>query len=68
IFLIKIYMNKKVPVYGMHCKACELLIENKLSEMDGVTLKNISQSENCIEINIKTEKNLEEVKAAIEEL
>lgn len=61
-------MSKKVPVYGMHCKACELLIENKLSEMDGVTLKKISQNENCIEIDVKTDKNLEEVKAAIEEL
>ena len=61
-------MSKKIPVYGMHCKACELLIENKLSEMDGVTLKKISQNENCIEIDVITEKNLAEVKAAIEEL
>lgn len=61
-------MNKKIPVYWMHCKACEILIENKLSEIDGVTLKNISQNENCIEIDVKTDKNLEEVKNVIEEL
>lgn len=61
-------MNKKIPVYGMHCKACEILIENKLAEMDGVTLRKISQNENCIEIDVKTDKNLEEVKNAIQEL
>lgn len=61
-------MNKKIPVYGMHCKACEILIENKLAEIDGVILKNISQNENCIEIDVKTDKSLEEVKNAIQEL
>lgn len=61
-------MNKKIPVYWMHCKACELLIEDKLSQMPWVKLKNISQSQNCIDVEIKTEKNLEEIKAIIEEL
>lgn len=61
-------MKKKIPVYGLHCKACELLIEDKLSQMPWVKLKNISQSQNCIDVEIKTEKNLEEIKAVIEEL
>lgn len=61
-------MDKKVPVYWMHCKACEMLIENKLSDMPWVKLKNISMKDNCIEVEIKTDKNLDEIKNAIEEL
>jgi len=52
-------MKKKIPVYWMHCKACEILIENKVSEIYWVTLEKISQGSNCIEVDIKTDKNLE---------
>lgn len=61
-------MNKKIPVYWMHCKSCELLIENRLSQMPWVKLKKISQSQNCINVEIKNEKAIEEIKKAIEEL
>lgn len=61
-------MKKRIPVYGMHCKACELLIENKLSEMSWVKLESISQGNNCIEVDVKSDKNLDEIKKAIEEL
>lgn len=61
-------MKKKIPVYGMHCKACELLIENKLSDMSWVKLESVSQGNNCIEVDVKSGKNIEEIKEAIEEL
>lgn len=61
-------MKKKIPVYGMHCKACELLIENKLNDMSWVKIESISQGNNCIEVDVKSEKNIEEIKSVIKEL
>lgn len=61
-------MKKKIPVYWMHCKACELLIENKLDEMPWVKLESISQNHNYIEVDVKSDKNIDEIKKAIEEL
>jgi copper chaperone CopZ len=52
----------------MHCKACELLIENKLNEIDGVKVKNISSKTGEVNIEIKDKNNLKKVEESIEEL
>lgn len=37
-------MNKKIiPIKGMHCRSCELLIEDELSKLYGVTTVEVSQ-------------------------
>lgn len=61
-------MNHKIPVYWMHCKACELLLEDKLSQISWVKVKKISQSKNFIEIDLDNEKDLEKIKNSIKEL
>lgn len=61
-------MKTKISVYWMHCKACELLIENKISEIDGVKLESISQKNNYIEIEYESDKNLKDIKNAIDDL
>lgn len=61
-------MIHKIPVYGMHCKACELLIEDKLSQISWVKVKKISQNKNLIEIDIENENDLTKIKETIKEL
>ena len=61
-------MDKKLEVSWMHCKSCEMLLENRLNEIDWVKVKNISSKTWEINIEIKNEKDLKQVKEAIEEL
>ncbi len=36
------YKNVKVPIKGMHCRSCEILIEDKIKEINGVKSVDIS--------------------------
>ncbi len=60
-------MNKKISVYWMHCKSCEVLIENKLSEIPWIKIRKISAQENFIDIDIK-DADMESVNKIINEL
>lgn len=61
-------MEKKIKVSWMHCKACELLIENKLNEIDWVKVKDISSKTWEVKIEIKNENKLNEIQIEIKEL
>lgn len=61
-------MKTKISVYWMHCKSCELLIENKLLDLPWVKLNNISLENNYIDIDVKSENDIEKIKETIEEL
>lgn len=61
-------MKKEINVSWMHCVACELLIENKLNEIDWVKVESVSFKKNSLNINIKDENKLNEVNKIIEEL
>src|SRR3989339_606665 len=55
-----------VPIAGMHCKSCELLIEKKLSEIPEVNKSEVSFSKGTAEIYYTTQKpNDDEVEEAI---
>ncbi|MBT3463580.1 heavy-metal-associated domain-containing protein [archaeon] len=41
----------KLSVKGMHCKACEMLIEDGLSETEGIDKTNISHEEGYVEVS-----------------
>ena len=44
-------MNKKIiPIKGMHCRSCELLIEGELCELKGVRKVEVSQKNGTAEI------------------
>ncbi|MFA6098710.1 MAG: sulfite exporter TauE/SafE family protein [Patescibacteria group bacterium] len=50
--------NKKTATYhvkGMHCAACEALIENKISKLKGVTNVKAATHKNCVTIEYKEE-------------
>lgn len=61
-------MDKKLEVSWMHCKACEMLVENKLNEIDWVKVKKVSSKTWEVSFEIKDEKNLKIVKDSIIEL
>lgn len=61
-------MKTKLPIYGMHCKACELLVESRVSELSWVQVKWISQTKNYIEIELDDEKDIKKIKEIITSL
>ncbi len=67
IYLSFKYMKKEIyPVIGMHCASCKSLIENSVSEVDGV--KNVSVNFASEKMNVEydeTETTLERIKEAV---
>lgn len=57
-----------VPIKGMHCRSCELLIEEELKTVTGVKKVSVSQNNSCAEI-YHEEKflNSDEIQKAIEQ-
>src|SRR4030067_2360899 len=42
--------KKVVPIKGMHCRSCEILIEEELLKIDGVNKVNVSEKRGIAEI------------------
>jgi len=60
-------MEKIIKVEGMSCGHCEKRVENALKELNKVEIIEISADKNQVIINIDDNKDLEEVKEAIED-
>lgn len=60
--------TKKVEFYveGMHCAACELVIEKKLSKVDGIKSVDAKLSQNKVYIESKSELKAEQLSALVE--
>ncbi len=56
-----------LPIKGMHCKACEILITEKLAEIKNISKVKISCKHNSAEIYSRDPLNLDQVKAAVEQ-
>jgi copper chaperone CopZ len=56
-----------VPIRGMHCKACEVLIGEKLEEIKNIVKVKVSLKNKCAEINSSTPLDMELVTDAIRE-
>jgi copper chaperone CopZ len=52
-------MNKKFKIKGMHCKSCEMLIQESLEDI-GVKVKSISHTDGTINIDYD-EKKMNEI-------
>lgn len=60
-------MNKTtIPIKGMHCRSCELLIEGELAELNGVKKVEVSQKKGTAEIIYDGHLNYENVKTSVE--
>lgn len=62
-------MNKiKVPIKGMHCRSCEIIVEKKLSEMPEIRRSEVNYKKGIAEVYFSSEKlNMEKVEKAIRE-
>ncbi len=43
-------VKKTLNVKGMHCKSCEMLIKDSLSEVDGVKKVDVSLTKNTVTV------------------
>jgi len=56
-----------VPIKGMHCKSCEILVEGELKEVRGVAKANVNHRRDSAEIHYSGEKpDLNQITSAIE--
>lgn len=61
-------MEKVLKIKGMHCEGCVKRIENVLKKIKGVQNYKVILEEKSISLEVKTEKELEEVKQKINDL
>lgn len=60
--------KKQIPIYGMHCESCELLVTSKISKLSWVHIKHLSRKNNFIELELDDEKDLPKVLKIIQDL
>ncbi len=58
--------TQKVHIKGMHCRSCEILIEDELKQISGVKGVNVNHQTGIADIECECELNSDEVKVAIE--
>lgn len=57
-----------IPVSGLHCKACEILTEDRLQEIEGIEKVKVNHKTGLAEISYEgREPKIEEIKMALEE-
>lgn len=61
-------MKQKIPVEWIHCRACELLLEEKISWLKNVSNVKVSQKEKCIIVETSQENDLKNITDTIKEL
>lgn len=58
----------KINVSGMHCKSCEMLIDDALTELDGVNSVKSSHEEGTVSVDFDDKKiNLTKIKSVIKD-
>ncbi|MFH1785591.1 MAG: heavy metal-associated domain-containing protein [Candidatus Micrarchaeota archaeon] len=58
-------MEQKLKVNGMHCKSCEMLLTDVLSEIDGVSNVEVSEKNGSVKFTCANESVETEVRKAI---
>ncbi len=59
-------MNKTtVPIKGMHCRSCELLIEDELSQIPGVTKTEVNEKRACAIVHFENTLNALDIENAV---
>src|SRR3990167_882042 len=54
-----------VPIKGMHCRSCELLIEDELTQIPGVTKAEVSEKKACAIVHYENSLNAADVETAV---
>jgi copper chaperone len=59
-------MKTKIEVNGMHCKSCETLLTDSISEMNGVNKVRVDHKKGTVEVDFDENKvRIGEIKAVI---
>lgn len=59
-------MEKTLRVSGMHCRSCEMLISDSVSEIKGVERVSADGGSGLVKVSIEDESLLDQVKKVIE--
>lgn len=59
-------MERTIKVSGMHCKSCEMLLTDSISEIKGVAGVTADFKKNTVTVSLENESLLAAVKKAIE--
>lgn len=59
--------KQTVPIQGMHCRSCEILLEDNIKEIPGVRTVNVSQTKGTAEISYKGHLDINKVEAVVSE-
>ena len=59
-------LNKKIHITGMHCRSCEILIEEELKKIKGVTDVSVSHKDGIADISFEDSLNNIDVNSAVE--
>ncbi|MEW6721758.1 MAG: heavy metal-associated domain-containing protein [Candidatus Micrarchaeota archaeon] len=59
-------MEKMIKVGGMHCKSCEILLTDSISEIEGVEKVSADHKGGTVSVSVKDDAALAEVKKTIE--
>ncbi|MFN7991830.1 MAG: heavy metal-associated domain-containing protein [Candidatus Micrarchaeia archaeon] len=59
-------MDKTIKVSGMHCRSCEMLLTDSISEIKGVRQVTADFKKNSVTVSVDDESLLGSVKKAIE--
>lgn len=60
--------EKTIKVGGMHCKSCEMLVNEDLSEIDGVKAVKSDHKAGTVTIAYERQPDMERIKKAIADL
>ena len=55
-----------IPIKGMHCRSCELLIEDELKTVSGVKRAEVSWKRSCADVYYEEEVNNNEIRQVVE--
>lgn len=58
-------MDKTIKVSGMHCKSCEMLLDDSISEVKGVKKVSADSKKGTVSVSIDDEAVLAQVKKVI---
>ena len=59
-------MERIIKVSGMHCKSCEMLLSDVLSEIKGVSRVSADSKKNTVSVSLDDDGLLDQVKKAIQ--
>jgi copper chaperone CopZ len=59
-------MEKEIKVNGMHCKSCEMILSDSISEINGVEKVSADSKKGIVTVSCRDENTLNEIKKAIE--